>query len=171
MKWTESEKKGLGSSKVTGDSQSKHYFREISNWCIFPAFFLHLLQLPPRRFHCVGRCWDRTQDCCKFGIGSQTLYSNHSARYHHGYMNTSYKPCKHKKIVSTNALADLLPVTAHPWLIRCKWIVRKPLRRKHQYRFLESSVPRVLSSCYLKWPNPSADFLQGFVPLPRYLHI
>jgi hypothetical protein len=27
-----------------------------------------LLQLPPFRFHCVGGCWDRTQDCCDFGI-------------------------------------------------------------------------------------------------------
>ncbi len=25
------------------------------------------------RFHCVGGCWDRTLDCCDFGIGSQTL--------------------------------------------------------------------------------------------------
>jgi hypothetical protein len=32
---------------------------------------LHLL--PPLRLHCVGGCWDRTQDCCDFGIGSQTL--------------------------------------------------------------------------------------------------
>jgi hypothetical protein len=23
--------------------------------------------------HCVGGCWDRTQDCCDFGIGSQTF--------------------------------------------------------------------------------------------------
>jgi hypothetical protein len=28
------------------------------------------------RFHSVGGCWDRNQDCYKFGIGSQTLYSN-----------------------------------------------------------------------------------------------
>jgi hypothetical protein len=32
-----------------------------------------LLHLPPLRFHCVGGCWDRTQDCCDFGIDSQTL--------------------------------------------------------------------------------------------------
>ncbi len=25
------------------------------------------------RFHCVGGCWDQTQDFCDFGIGSQTL--------------------------------------------------------------------------------------------------
>ncbi len=29
--------------------------------------------LPPLRFHCVGGCWDRTQDSCDFGIGCQTL--------------------------------------------------------------------------------------------------
>jgi hypothetical protein len=32
-----------------------------------------LLHLSPLRFHCVGGCWDRTQDCCDFGIGSQPL--------------------------------------------------------------------------------------------------
>ncbi len=32
-----------------------------------------LLHLPPLRFHCIGGWWDRTQDCCDFGIGSQTL--------------------------------------------------------------------------------------------------
>ncbi len=25
------------------------------------------------RFHCVGGCWDRTQDSCEYGIGCQTL--------------------------------------------------------------------------------------------------
>ncbi len=46
-----------------------------------PVSFLHttgflclftvssLLHLPPVRFHCVGGCWDRTQNCCDFGIG------------------------------------------------------------------------------------------------------
>ncbi len=38
-----------------------------------------LLHLPPLRFHCVGGCWDGTQDCCDFGVGSQT--PEHSARY------------------------------------------------------------------------------------------
>ncbi len=44
---------------------------------IFCIFFyvpfstlLHLLTL---RFHCVGGCWDQTQACCDFGIGSQRL--------------------------------------------------------------------------------------------------
>jgi hypothetical protein len=42
----------------------------------FLVFFLYvlystLLHLPP--IHCLGGCWDRTQDCCDFGIDSQTL--------------------------------------------------------------------------------------------------
>jgi hypothetical protein len=32
-----------------------------------------LRHLPPLRFHCVGGCWDQTQDCCDFGIDSQML--------------------------------------------------------------------------------------------------
>jgi hypothetical protein len=32
-----------------------------------------LLHLPPLRFLCFGGCWDRPQDCCNSGIGSQTL--------------------------------------------------------------------------------------------------
>ncbi len=30
-----------------------------------------LLHLPPLRFHCVGGCWNRTQDICDIGIGFQ----------------------------------------------------------------------------------------------------
>jgi hypothetical protein len=40
---------------------------------MFYVLYSTLLHLPPLRFHCVGGCWDRTQDCCDFGIGSQTL--------------------------------------------------------------------------------------------------
>jgi hypothetical protein len=40
-----------------------------------------LLHLPPLRFHCDGGCCDQTQDCCSFGIDSQTLCSNHSASF------------------------------------------------------------------------------------------
>jgi hypothetical protein len=40
-----------------------------SNRGIFWIFFLNvlystLLHLPPLRYHCVGGCWDRTQDFC-----------------------------------------------------------------------------------------------------------
>jgi hypothetical protein len=35
-----------------------------------------LLHLPPLRSHCVGGCWDRTQNCCDFGIGNQTLLTS-----------------------------------------------------------------------------------------------
>jgi hypothetical protein len=38
-------------------------------------FFIYvrstLLHLPPLRFHCVGDCLDRTQDCCDFGIDTK----------------------------------------------------------------------------------------------------
>jgi hypothetical protein len=33
-----------------------------------------LLHLAPFRFHCVGGCWDRIQDCCNVAIDSQTCY-------------------------------------------------------------------------------------------------
>jgi hypothetical protein len=39
----------------------------------FFEFTLSLLHLSPLRFHCVGGCWDRHQDCCDFGIDSQTV--------------------------------------------------------------------------------------------------
>ncbi len=40
----------------------------------FWGFFMYstLFHLQALRFHCVGGCWDRTQDSCDFGIGSQT---------------------------------------------------------------------------------------------------
>ncbi len=37
---------------------------------LFYVQYSTLLHLPPLRFHCVGGCWDRTQD---YGIGCQTL--------------------------------------------------------------------------------------------------
>ncbi len=46
---------------------------------IFPLLYWTLLHLP---LHCVGRCWDWTQDSCDHDIGCQTLYSSHSARSH-----------------------------------------------------------------------------------------
>jgi hypothetical protein len=32
-----------------------------------------LILLPPLRFHCVGGCWDRTQESFDVDIDSQTL--------------------------------------------------------------------------------------------------
>ncbi len=53
---------------------------------IFKMLCSTQLLLPPLRFHCVGGCWDWTQDCCDFGIGSHSLTvkrsSNQSARSH-----------------------------------------------------------------------------------------
>jgi hypothetical protein len=39
----------------------------------YVCLYSTLLHLLPLRFHCVGGCWDRTQDSCDFGIGCQTL--------------------------------------------------------------------------------------------------
>ncbi len=39
----------------------------------FYVLYSTLFHLPPLRFHCVGGCWDPSQDYCDFGIGSQTL--------------------------------------------------------------------------------------------------
>jgi hypothetical protein len=44
-----------------------------STICEVSVLYLTLLHLPLLRFHCVGECWDRTQDSCDFGIGCQTL--------------------------------------------------------------------------------------------------
>ncbi len=40
---------------------------------LFYVRYLTLLLLPPLRFHCVGGCWDRTQDSCDYGLVCQTL--------------------------------------------------------------------------------------------------
>ncbi len=44
-------------------------------WIFFLCTVLYstLLHLPRLRFHCYGVCWDRTQECCNFGIGCPTL--------------------------------------------------------------------------------------------------
>jgi hypothetical protein len=43
------------------------------NIVIFLKYFIqHCFICRPLRFHCVEGCWDRTKDCCYFGIGSQT---------------------------------------------------------------------------------------------------
>jgi hypothetical protein len=49
--------------------QRKIYFY----FLFFYVRYSTLLHLPPLRFHCVGGCWDPTQDCFDFGIYSQTL--------------------------------------------------------------------------------------------------
>jgi hypothetical protein len=42
-----------------------------------------LLHLPPLRFHCVGGCWDRTQDSCDYGIGSHDTLTTRLDLIHH----------------------------------------------------------------------------------------
>jgi hypothetical protein len=39
----------------------------------FFVLYSALLHLPPLRFHCADRCWDRTQDRCNRCIDSQTF--------------------------------------------------------------------------------------------------
>ncbi len=44
---------------------------------VFYVRYSTLIHLPTLRFHCVGGCWGRTQDCSDFGICSQTLARSH----------------------------------------------------------------------------------------------
>jgi hypothetical protein len=46
----------------------------------FSLLYSTLLHLPPFRFHCVGGCWDLTQDSCDLGLAVR--HFNHSARSH-----------------------------------------------------------------------------------------
>ncbi len=39
----------------------------------FGIFLCTLFNTASLRFLCVGGCWDRTRDCCDFGIENQTL--------------------------------------------------------------------------------------------------
>jgi hypothetical protein len=60
---------------------AQFFLREIFlDFYILYVRYSTLLHLPPLRFHCVGGCWDRTQDSCDYDIGCQTLY--HMARSH-----------------------------------------------------------------------------------------
>ncbi len=52
---------------------------KMGDFLIFFVLYSTLLNLPPLRFCCVGGCWDRTQECCDFGIGSQTLYHSETS--------------------------------------------------------------------------------------------
>ncbi len=66
---------GFRRPKTEGEKINKKFVnrRIFLDFIIFYVLYSTLLHLPPLRFHGVGRCWDRTQDCCDFGIGSQTL--------------------------------------------------------------------------------------------------
>ncbi len=49
---------------------------QVSNYFVnsfYSVLYSILHHLPSLRFHCVGGCWDRTQDGCDFDIGSWTL--------------------------------------------------------------------------------------------------
>jgi hypothetical protein len=60
----------LGETRMVGDPDP---YLTIINRGIFYVLYSILLHLPPLRFHCVGGCGDRTQDCYDFDIVSQAL--------------------------------------------------------------------------------------------------
>ncbi len=62
-----------GKSRGYGFVSSKQNMDRGICWIFFYVLYSTLLHLPPLRFHCVRGCWNRTQDCCDSGIGSQTL--------------------------------------------------------------------------------------------------
>ncbi len=65
---------GLCGSRTFTHFWSHKTFILIGFFWIFKICFLYSspLRLPSLRFHCVGGCRDRTQDCCNFVIDSQT---------------------------------------------------------------------------------------------------
>jgi hypothetical protein len=58
---------------VTGIALLIKYVQITTVYSLFITIFSTLIHLPPLRFHCVGGCWDRTQDSCDYGIDCQTL--------------------------------------------------------------------------------------------------
>jgi hypothetical protein len=65
----------------------KHFF--VFYFFIFSVIYSTLLHLPPFRFHCVGGCWDLTQDSCDLGLAVR--HFNHSARSHPQGQNKSIR--------------------------------------------------------------------------------
>ena len=74
----------LTSGRIRSETGSETFVSDPQHWIkclnryqrfffIFYVLYSTLLHLSPLRFHCVGGFWDRTQDCCDFGINSQTL--------------------------------------------------------------------------------------------------
>ncbi len=49
------------------------YYMKDKGWCLNRGIFLctvfNTASSAAPHFHCVGGCWDRTQDCCDFGNG------------------------------------------------------------------------------------------------------
>jgi hypothetical protein len=58
----------------------------------FVVICLTLLHLPPLRLLCVGGCWDRTQDCFDFDIGSQSDALTTQLRLIHYFLSFSLSP-------------------------------------------------------------------------------
>jgi hypothetical protein len=63
--------------KVTHDNGIMNSFRTTCLKQFLTGGLMHLLELystllhlPPLRINCVRECWDLSQNCCDFGIGS-----------------------------------------------------------------------------------------------------
>jgi hypothetical protein len=56
-----------------GTLYNKKIAKDVKIRCMYDVLYSTLLHLPPLRFHCVGGCWDRTQDSCDYVIGCQML--------------------------------------------------------------------------------------------------
>jgi hypothetical protein len=61
--------------ETASEKISRRLCFSITYYCNCKEDFIIFIYLPPVRFLCVEGCWDRTQDCCGFGIDSQTLYT------------------------------------------------------------------------------------------------
>ena len=85
---------------------TKHQSRMVMNCFflrgIFLDFFIfmyviqHSFICRPFRVHCVGGCWDRTQDCCDFGIDRYKRY-NHSARSPPHFFHIHFQQCRREE--------------------------------------------------------------------------
>jgi hypothetical protein len=65
--------KFVGKREVSFNQKLVPWVLQRGNFWIFYVCYFTLLHLPLVRFHCVGGCWDRTQDCCNFSIDILTL--------------------------------------------------------------------------------------------------
>jgi hypothetical protein len=75
--------------KAAGDSVLRFlyfYYEEGFLWS-FCVLYSAQLHLPPLRFHCVGGCWNWSQDCCDLSIGARR------SKTYYGYYVYSIPKC------------------------------------------------------------------------------
>jgi hypothetical protein len=87
------------------------------NICYVRVLYSTLLHLPTLRFHCVGRCRDRTEDCCDFGSDALTIRLDliYSARSHPPRLDLIHPDLMHIGEISSTTRLDLIYwATSHP---------------------------------------------------------